>query len=99
MKIFRHRNLMGCIYALLMAIPFVAIAVKSAYVVVNKNAYQSYSGLTTSVEIVENNKYETNVVNAQNDLIIGNIYEFDLNNWNELPENNGSSFTISYLGC
>lgn len=44
MKIFKHKNFMGLIYSLLVALPFLSILVSSAYVVLNKNAYISYDG-------------------------------------------------------
>ena len=42
-KIFGAKSITHLIYGLLMMMPFVAIGVKCAYAVVNKNAYQSYS--------------------------------------------------------
>lgn len=44
MKIFKHRNILGLIFGLMALIPLVSIGVKCAYVSMNKNAYQSYSG-------------------------------------------------------
>lgn len=55
------------IYGIVLAIPLLSVLVRNAYVVVNKNAYQNYSGKNVeSVEIIET---------PYNDLVIGNTYQ------------------------
>lgn len=54
MKIFKHKNIMGMIYGIVLAIPLLSILVRSAYVVVNKNAKESYSSIAQSQYIVVN---------------------------------------------
>ena len=46
---------MGMIYGFVLAIPLLSVLVRSAYVVVNKNAKDSYSGNITQVEYVNAN--------------------------------------------
>lgn len=62
------------IFSLIMLAPMFAIASKCIYVAYNKNAYQSYSG-TTYIEM-QPIYYETNEVNSNADIIVGNIYEW-----------------------
>lgn len=59
------------IFSLLMLAPIFSIAVRCAYVVCNKNAYQSYSN---KIEIVD--EYETNDVETLNDLVVGRAYTY-----------------------
>ena len=42
-KVLRHRNLMGMLFAYILAIPFLSVLVRCFYVIFNKNAYQSYA--------------------------------------------------------
>lgn len=51
-KIHKFHNLMGLIYAVVLSIPFCSIFVRTLYVTLNKNAYQSYSD--TQVERIQN---------------------------------------------
>ena len=64
------------IFSLLMLAPLISVGTRCAYVVCNKNAYQSAS--ITTPQIQESNTYNTNVVNNENDLIVGNIYQFNM---------------------
>ena len=67
--------LKASIFSLVMMAPVVAIGVTCAYVVFNKNAYQSYSGNTslTYYERVQGS-YPTNEVTSESDLVINNYY-------------------------
>lgn len=67
MKIFKHRNIMGLIYGVILAIPMFSILVRSAYVVVNKNAKDSYSGKNVEAEEIIETSYD--------DLVIGKTYQ------------------------
>lgn len=51
-KLFKRKNIMNLIYALIIAVPIFSILVRSAYVVVNKNAYQNYSGKDEIIDYV-----------------------------------------------
>lgn len=67
MKIFKHKNIMGMIYGVVLAIPLLSVLVRSAYVVVNKNSYQNYSG-----ELETQQTY----INDVNDLVVDDEYYF-----------------------
>lgn len=58
MKIFKHKNIMGMIYGIVLAIPLLSILVRSAYVVVNKNAKDSYSDKFIEQQITINTNYD-----------------------------------------
>ena len=59
MKILKHKNIMGIIYGILLLMPFLSILARSAYVVVNKNAYQSYSEVveTTTTQLTDGDSF------------------------------------------
>ena len=63
------------IYSFLLFMPLLSILVTSMYVVFNKNAYQSYSGIAQPIIVY---KYETNEVTVINDLKQGNIYHIEV---------------------
>ena len=104
MKIFKHKSLMGLLYAVLLAIPLVSIISRVIYVQSNKNAYQSYSGSTT---LTYYEKYEgvvpSNQVNSEDDLVLNNYYfvdgistsQFTYNGWLILEFTNTSQFEIN----
>lgn len=52
MKIFKHRNIMGTIYMLMLAIPMCYLLVSCAYVIINKNAFNSFNDQTIMVDIL-----------------------------------------------
>lgn len=71
-KLFKRNNILNLIYALIIAVPIFSILVRSAYIVVNKNAKDSYS----SSGYVE----KTSIFTAPNTMIEGETYTFKLNN-------------------
>lgn len=80
MRIFKHKNMMGLIYSILIAIPFLSVLSRSAYAVFNKNAYQSYSGdYGEKVYKRVVSPYNTNEVNSLNDLHVGSYYLLTIN--------------------
>lgn len=42
-KVLKHRNLMGLLFVYILAIPFLSVLSRCCYVILNKNAYQSYA--------------------------------------------------------
>ena len=68
-KLLSYRGLMGFIYALVMLLPFSAIALRCAYVTFNKNAYQSYSDISSQT---------TTLITNNNQSIVGNNYMINL---------------------
>ena len=66
------------IFSIVMLAPVGAIGVTCAYVVCNKNAYQSYSGTAERQEIQAQPLYPTNEFTNQNEMIINNYYYFSL---------------------
>lgn len=73
MKRLNKTHIFHIFFGLLMFLPFISILSRVIYVQSNKNAKDSYSG---NYEITY--KYESNQVNSLDDLIQGNIYEFNL---------------------
>lgn len=86
-KIFGSKSITHLIYGLLMLMPFAAIGVKCAYAVVNKNAYQSYSG---------QNQTETNYIDNKSNLVIGEEYYFKAGNLNQSGLDGGYEQYIRY---
>ena len=72
MKILKHKNITGIILGLLLLMPFLSIFARSAYVVVNKNAYQSYSGTTSQQVAIP--MYNTNELQSYDDFVVNNYY-------------------------
>lgn len=52
MKIFKHRNIMGSIYMLMIALPLCYLLVSCAYVIVNKNAFESFTDASVMTSIL-----------------------------------------------
>lgn len=72
--------LKASIFSLVMMAPVTAIGVTCAYVVCNKNAYQSYSGTNTDNSYQRNNlinETNTNNVVRVSELVEGNYYTFN----------------------
>lgn len=74
MKRLNKTHIFHIFFGLLMFLPFISILSRVIYVQSNKNAKDSYSG---NYEITY--KYQSNQVNNQNDLVVGNIYNLDVN--------------------
>ena len=74
----KGENVIGkIIYGFLLFAPLINILVTCMYVTFNKNAYESYSG-TEEIQNVEiEYKYQSNEVETKEDLVTGNIYQFD----------------------
>lgn len=76
MKILKHRNLLGCLFAVILAMPLIQVGVRCAYTIFNKNAKDSYSGANGySIQY----KYQSNAVNDINDIQVGHLYTLTLN--------------------
>lgn len=63
------------IFSIIMIAPFLSVLASCLYVANNKNAKESYSG-TTILDIEY--RYQSNEVNSVNDLVEGNIYQFNV---------------------
>ena len=73
MKIFKNKHFQSLIYSIFLALPMLAVLGRTAYTIMNKNAYLSSS--ITGVSYEKEFPYETNELNTADDLITGNIYK------------------------
>ena len=85
MKVLKSKNLTNLILAFLLALPICAIAGRVIYTQSNKNAYQSYSEISSETHVL---------VSANNTLIQGNTYMINL-----LDEGSGYSDNIYFDSC
>lgn len=92
MKVLKHRNLLGCLFAFILAMPLINIGGRMAYTIFNKNAKDSYSGVS-GYSI--NYKYETNNVTGLVDLKPRNVYTLDFNNI-DISGNDTIRFVLTY---
>lgn len=82
MKILRNKNLFGCLFAVLLAFPLINILGRTAYTIVNKNAFESYSdyyinssfNITNDSQLTLNTYYEISSITSNNQN--SNIYYY-----------------------
>lgn len=72
--------LKAVIFSIVMLAPFFAIMSKCIYVQANPNAKESWSGGQSITYYERQPKYVTNEINSINDLELGNIYHFNIEN-------------------
>lgn len=92
MKVFKRKNFQALIYSIFISLPFLAVFARTAYVVCNKNAKDSYYGETINEETYDKKQL--------NNIEIGqSVYVNTYNNFT-IPDrttNNDLSFIVSDL--
>ena len=76
MKLLKRKNFQALIYAIFISLPMLSILPSTIYFAFNEHA-QNY----THEEVIETYEYETNEVNSVDDLLVGNIYSVNLENY------------------